>query len=88
MRTLCDACESAAAIVFCAADEAALCRSCDEKVLFFLALSVGSTSPNYLFLILVNLLGLVFLVLPLILAGFLLRLLVKPITSYFWMLPI
>lgn len=32
MRTLCDACESAAAIVFCAADEAALCRSCDEKV--------------------------------------------------------
>lgn len=35
MRTLCDACESAAAILFCAADEAALCRSCDEKVLFF-----------------------------------------------------
>ncbi|KAJ8767160.1 hypothetical protein K2173_013557 [Erythroxylum novogranatense] len=32
MRTLCDACESAAAILFCAADEAALCRSCDEKV--------------------------------------------------------
>ncbi|KAK7376055.1 hypothetical protein VNO78_34905 [Psophocarpus tetragonolobus] len=32
MRTLCDACESAAAIVFCAADEAALCRVCDEKV--------------------------------------------------------
>ncbi|KGN53325.1 B-box zinc finger protein 18 [Cucumis sativus] len=32
MRTLCDACEKAAAIVFCAADEAALCRSCDEKV--------------------------------------------------------
>ncbi|KAL6224519.1 hypothetical protein ACLB2K_003374 [Fragaria x ananassa] len=32
MRTLCDACESAAAIVFCAADEAALCRACDEKV--------------------------------------------------------
>ncbi|XP_042989892.1 B-box zinc finger protein 19-like isoform X1 [Carya illinoinensis] len=32
MRTLCDACEGAAAIVFCAADEAALCRSCDEKV--------------------------------------------------------
>lgn len=32
MRTICDACESAAAIVFCAADEAALCRSCDEKV--------------------------------------------------------
>ncbi|KAI9182394.1 hypothetical protein LWI28_024931 [Acer negundo] len=32
MRTLCDVCESAAAIVFCAADEASLCRSCDEKV--------------------------------------------------------
>ncbi|XP_063935857.1 B-box zinc finger protein 18 isoform X1 [Daucus carota subsp. sativus] len=32
MRTLCDACESAAALVFCAADEASLCRSCDEKV--------------------------------------------------------
>ncbi|XP_062144003.1 B-box zinc finger protein 18-like isoform X2 [Alnus glutinosa] len=32
MRTICDACESAAAIVFCAADEATLCRSCDEKV--------------------------------------------------------
>ncbi|KAF5738134.1 salt tolerance-like protein [Tripterygium wilfordii] len=32
MRTLCDACESAAAVVFCAADEAALCRSCDDKV--------------------------------------------------------
>ncbi|KAJ4716619.1 Zinc finger, B-box [Melia azedarach] len=32
MRTLCDVCESAAAILFCAADEASLCRSCDEKV--------------------------------------------------------
>lgn len=32
MRTVCDVCESAAAILFCAADEAALCRSCDEKV--------------------------------------------------------
>ncbi|KAF8118365.1 hypothetical protein N665_0005s0131 [Sinapis alba] len=32
MRILCDACESAAAIVFCAADEAALCCSCDQKV--------------------------------------------------------
>ncbi|XP_016725231.1 B-box zinc finger protein 19 isoform X1 [Gossypium hirsutum] len=32
MRTLCDVCERAAAIIFCAADEAALCRSCDEKV--------------------------------------------------------
>lgn len=29
---MCDVCESAAAILFCAADEAALCRSCDEKV--------------------------------------------------------
>ncbi|KAL4559633.1 hypothetical protein LXL04_031776 [Taraxacum kok-saghyz] len=27
MRTLCDVCESAAAILFCAADEAALCRA-------------------------------------------------------------
>lgn len=33
MRILCDACENAAAIVFCAADEAALCRPCDEKVI-------------------------------------------------------
>ncbi|XP_038693353.1 B-box zinc finger protein 19-like [Tripterygium wilfordii] len=32
MRTLCDVCENAAAILFCAADEAALCRACDEKV--------------------------------------------------------
>jgi hypothetical protein len=72
MRTLCDACESAAAIVFCAADEATLCRSCDEKVLFFR----GSSSSNYSFLVLVNLLGLVFVILPLILVGFLLRLLV------------
>ncbi|KAK8625063.1 hypothetical protein V6N13_089941 [Hibiscus sabdariffa] len=32
MRMICDVCESAAAIIFCAADEAALCRSCDEKV--------------------------------------------------------
>ncbi|PIN26852.1 hypothetical protein CDL12_00396 [Handroanthus impetiginosus] len=32
MRTLCDACESAPAVLFCAADEAALCRACDEKV--------------------------------------------------------
>ncbi|KAL5713570.1 B-box zinc finger protein 19 [Ranunculus cassubicifolius] len=32
MRTLCDVCESAAAILFCAADEAALCHACDEKV--------------------------------------------------------
>ncbi|XP_077221157.1 B-box zinc finger protein 19-like isoform X2 [Tasmannia lanceolata] len=32
MRTLCDVCESAAAILFCSADEAALCRSCDDQV--------------------------------------------------------
>ncbi|THG00393.1 hypothetical protein TEA_002109 [Camellia sinensis var. sinensis] len=32
MRTLCDVCESATAVLFCAADEAALCRSCDDKV--------------------------------------------------------
>ncbi|XP_044488214.1 B-box zinc finger protein 19 isoform X2 [Mangifera indica] len=32
MRTLCDVCESAAAVLFCAADEASLCCSCDEKV--------------------------------------------------------
>ncbi|MED6174044.1 hypothetical protein PIB30_065174 [Stylosanthes scabra] len=32
MRTLCDVCENAAAILFCAADEAALCRACDDKV--------------------------------------------------------
>ncbi|XAR73801.1 hypothetical protein NMG60_11007891 [Bertholletia excelsa] len=32
MRILCDACEKAAAVLFCAADEAALCRSCDNKV--------------------------------------------------------
>lgn len=32
MKTVCDVCESAAAILFCAADEAALCSSCDEKV--------------------------------------------------------
>lgn len=32
MRTLCDVCESAPAILFCAADEAALCRACDDKV--------------------------------------------------------
>ncbi|KAL6545982.1 hypothetical protein OROGR_009856 [Orobanche gracilis] len=31
MRTLCDVCESAAAVLFCAADEAALCRACDDK---------------------------------------------------------
>ncbi|KAG0622414.1 hypothetical protein M758_3G095900 [Ceratodon purpureus] len=32
MRTLCDVCEAAPARLFCAADEAALCTKCDEKV--------------------------------------------------------
>ncbi|XP_008440796.1 B-box zinc finger protein 19-like isoform X2 [Cucumis melo] len=32
MRILCDSCESAAATLFCAADEAALCAVCDTKV--------------------------------------------------------
>ncbi|GBG70921.1 hypothetical protein CBR_g8223 [Chara braunii] len=32
MRTLCDVCEAAPAQYFCAADEAALCMTCDEKV--------------------------------------------------------
>jgi hypothetical protein len=32
MRTICDVCESAVAVLFCAADEAALCRPCDDKV--------------------------------------------------------
>ncbi|XP_039119481.1 B-box zinc finger protein 19-like isoform X1 [Dioscorea cayenensis subsp. rotundata] len=32
MRTICDVCESAPALLFCAADEAALCRACDDKV--------------------------------------------------------
>ncbi|GAQ88676.1 hypothetical protein KFL_004510030 [Klebsormidium nitens] len=32
MRALCDVCEAAPALLFCAADEAALCRPCDEKV--------------------------------------------------------
>ncbi|ONH90951.1 hypothetical protein PRUPE_8G085000 [Prunus persica] len=51
MRTLCDVCEGAAAIVFCAADEAALCRSCDEKVhmcnkLASRHIRVGLASPS------------------------------------------
>ncbi|XP_024517933.1 B-box zinc finger protein 18 isoform X2 [Selaginella moellendorffii] len=37
MRTLCDVCESAPARLFCAADEAALCSKCDEKVPLFLS---------------------------------------------------
>eukprot|EP00249_Psilotum_nudum_P015059 c25145_g1_i1 orf=340-945(+) len=32
MRILCDACEAAPSRFFCAADEAALCVNCDEKV--------------------------------------------------------
>ncbi|KAJ7545528.1 hypothetical protein O6H91_09G123600 [Diphasiastrum complanatum] len=32
MRTVCDMCEAGPAHVFCAADEAALCLKCDEKV--------------------------------------------------------
>ncbi|PKA60720.1 putative salt tolerance-like protein [Apostasia shenzhenica] len=32
MRIICDVCESAPAVLFCAADEAALCRPCDDKV--------------------------------------------------------
>ena len=32
MRTLCDVCEAGPARLFCAADEAALCTECDEKV--------------------------------------------------------
>lgn len=32
MRIICDVCESSPAALFCAADEAALCRPCDDKV--------------------------------------------------------
>lgn len=32
MRAVCDVCESAPARVFCAADQAAMCAACDEKV--------------------------------------------------------
>ncbi|KAF9612013.1 hypothetical protein IFM89_037296 [Coptis chinensis] len=51
MRTLCDVCESAAASLFCAADEAALCLSCDEKVHLCNKLAsrhvrVGLADPN------------------------------------------
>lgn len=35
MRTLCDVCEAAPARLFCAADEAALCLKCDEKVFIY-----------------------------------------------------
>jgi hypothetical protein len=37
MRTICDVCESAVAVLFCAADEAALCCPCDEKVRLLLS---------------------------------------------------
>nr|CAD1821418.1 unnamed protein product [Ananas comosus var. bracteatus] len=51
MRTICDVCESAAAVLFCAADEAALCRPCDEKVHMCNKLAsrhvrVGLADPN------------------------------------------
>ncbi|KAG8057516.1 hypothetical protein GUJ93_ZPchr0002g25119 [Zizania palustris] len=51
MRTICDVCESAPAVLFCAADEAALCRSCDEKVHMCNKLAsrhvrVGLADPN------------------------------------------
>ncbi|PNT65006.1 hypothetical protein BRADI_4g35950v3 [Brachypodium distachyon] len=53
MRTICDVCESAVAVLFCAADEAALCRSCDEKVHLCNKLAsrhvrVGLADPNKL----------------------------------------
>ncbi|EER97079.1 hypothetical protein BDA96_02G287600 [Sorghum bicolor] len=53
MRTICDVCESAPAVLFCAADEAALCRSCDEKVHMCNKLAsrhvrVGLADPNKL----------------------------------------
>ncbi|MCO5601698.1 hypothetical protein L7F22_055821 [Adiantum nelumboides] len=32
MRAICDVCEASPAVLFCAADEAALCVKCDEKV--------------------------------------------------------
>ncbi|KAB5556816.1 hypothetical protein DKX38_007725 [Salix brachista] len=41
MCALCDACESALAIVFCAADEATLCLSCDEKSRFELEIATN-----------------------------------------------
>ncbi|KAL6656372.1 hypothetical protein ACP70R_007198 [Stipagrostis hirtigluma subsp. patula] len=53
MRTICDVCESAPAVLFCAADEAALCRPCDEKVHMCNKLAsrhvrVGLADPNKL----------------------------------------
>ncbi|KAM0017264.1 putative transcription factor interactor and regulator Znf-B family [Helianthus debilis subsp. tardiflorus] len=32
MKIQCNVCESVEATVFCCADDAALCRSCDEKI--------------------------------------------------------
>ncbi|KAJ4774823.1 B-box zinc finger family protein [Rhynchospora pubera] len=51
MPMICDVCESAPAILFCAADEAALCRPCDEKVHMCNKLAsrhvrVGIAAPN------------------------------------------
>ncbi|KAG6410841.1 hypothetical protein SASPL_128911 [Salvia splendens] len=48
MRTLCDVCESAAAILFCAADEASLCRACDDKMGLILVMLKGSLSNSNL----------------------------------------
>nr|CAB3454031.1 unnamed protein product [Digitaria exilis] len=45
MRTICDVCESAPAVLFCAADEAALCRPCDEKVIPASSYQWSSASP-------------------------------------------
>lgn len=39
MQILCDVCEATAATLFCPADEAALCASCDVKVSSSLFLS-------------------------------------------------
>ncbi|KAG8050474.1 hypothetical protein GUJ93_ZPchr0009g1950 [Zizania palustris] len=46
MRTICDVCESAPAVLFCAADEAALCRSCDEKFADFMCSSADWVWAN------------------------------------------
>ena len=39
-------CESAVAVLFCAADEAALCRPCDEKVRALSLLPRPSVQPR------------------------------------------
>ncbi|KAK4411586.1 B-box zinc finger protein 19 [Sesamum angolense] len=46
MRTLCDVCESAAAVLFCAADEAALCRACDDKMNYLQPLKYSNIFLN------------------------------------------